>query len=81
MKNPEIALDTWAREERGRDPHELGAAWKAAGGGLVSVASGGSGVGGQWAPGAGLTTGVRAVALARVGRMVGGGVVESRSGG
>ena len=40
MADPEVALDTKAREELGLDPDELGSPWGAAAGSLVSFAAG-----------------------------------------
>ncbi len=80
MKNPEIALDTLAREELGLDPNELGSAWKAAVSSFFSFAIGASVVVVPYALFSGMTAFVLAVALALVSLIVVGGLVGYQSG-
>lgn len=80
MKNPEIALDTLAREELGLDPNELGSAWKAAVSSFFSFAIGASVVVVPYALFAGMTAFVLAVVLALVSLIVVGGLVGYQSG-
>ena len=80
MKDPEIALDTLAREELGLDPDELGSAWKAAVSSFLSFAIGASVVVVPYALFTGMTAFVLAVVLAIVSLIVGGGLVGSQSG-
>ena len=80
MKNPEIALDTLAREELGLDPNELGSAWKAAVSSFFSFAIGASVVVVPYALFSGMTAFVLAVVLALVSLIVVGGLVGSQSG-
>lgn len=80
IKNPEIALDTLAREELGLDPNELGSAWKAAVSSFFSFAIGASVVVVPYALFAGMTAFVLAVVLALVSLIVVGGLVGYQSG-
>ena len=80
MKNPEIALDTLAREELGLDPNELGSAWKAAVSSFFSFAIGASVVVVPYALFSGMTAFVLAVVLALVSLIVVGGLVGYQSG-
>ena len=80
MKDPEIALDTLAREELGLDPDELGSAWKAAVSSFLSFAIGASVVVIPYALFSGMTAFVLAVALALVSLIVVGGLVGYQSG-
>lgn len=80
MKDPEIALDTLAREELGLDPDELGSAWKAAVSSFLSFAIGASVVVVPYALFSGMTAFVLAVALALVSLIVVGGLVGYQSG-
>ncbi len=80
MKDPEIALDTLAREELGLDPDELGSAWKAAVWSFLSFAIGASVVVVPYALFSGMTAFVLAVVLALVSLIVVGGLVGSQSG-
>ena len=80
MKDPEIALDTLAREELGLDPDELGSAWKAAVSSFLSFAIGASVVVVPYALFTGMTAFVLAVVLAIVSLIVVGGLVGSQSG-
>ena len=80
MKNPEIALDTLAREELGLDPNELGSAWKAAVSSFLAFAIGASVVVVPYALFAGMTAFVLAVVLALVSLIVVGGLVGYQSG-
>jgi VIT1/CCC1 family predicted Fe2+/Mn2+ transporter len=80
MKDPEIALDTLAREELGLDPGELGSAWKAAVWSFLSFAIGASVVVVPYALFSGMTAFVLAVALALVSLIVVGGLVGYQSG-
>ena len=80
MKNPEIALDTLAREELGLDPSELGSAWKAAVSSFFSFAIGASVVVVPYALFAGMTAFVLAVVLALFSLIVVGGLVGYQSG-
>ncbi len=80
IKNPEIALDTLAREELGLDPSELGSAWKAAVSSFFSFAIGASVVVVPYALFAGMTAFVLAVVLALVSLIVVGGLVGYQSG-
>ena len=80
MKNPEIALDTLAREELGLDPNELGSAWKAAVSSFLAFAIGASVVVVPYALFSGMTAFVLAVALALVSLIVVGGLVGYQSG-
>ncbi len=80
MKDPEIALDTLAREELGLDPGELGSAWKAAVWSFLSFAIGASVVVVPYALFSGMTAFVLAVVLALVSLIVVGGLVGYQSG-
>jgi len=80
MKDPEIALDTLAREELGLDPDELGSAWKAAVSSFLSFAIGASVVVVPYALFSGMTAFVLAVVLALVSLIVVGGLVGYQSG-
>jgi len=80
MKDPEIALDTLAREELGLDPDELGSAWKAAVSSFLSFAIGASVVVVPYALFTGMTAFVLAVVLALVSLIVVGGLVGYQSG-
>ena len=80
MKNPEIALDTLAREELGLDPNELGSAWKAAVSSFLAFAIGASVVVVPYALFSGMTAFVLAVVLALVSLIVVGGLVGYQSG-
>jgi VIT1/CCC1 family predicted Fe2+/Mn2+ transporter len=80
MKDPEIALDTLAREELGLDPDELGSAWKAAVSSFLSFAIGASVVVVPYALFSGMTAFVLAVALALVSLIVVGALVGYQSG-
>ncbi len=80
MKDPEIALDTLAREELGLDPDELGSAWKAAVSSFLSFAIGASVVVVPYALFSGMTAFVLAVALALASLIVVGGLVGYQSG-
>jgi VIT1/CCC1 family predicted Fe2+/Mn2+ transporter len=80
MKDPEIALDTLAREELGLDPGELGSAWKAAVSSFLSFAIGASVVVVPYALFSGMTAFVLAVILALVSLIVVGGLVGYQSG-
>lgn len=80
MKDPEIALDTLAREELGLDPGELGSAWKAAVSSFLSFAIGASVVVVPYALFSGMTAFVLAVVLALVSLIVVGGLVGYQSG-
>lgn len=80
IKNPEIALDTLAREELGLDPNELGSAWKAAVSSFFSFAIGASVVVVPYALFSGMTAFVLAVVLALVSLIVVGGLVGYQSG-
>ena len=80
MKDPEIALDTLAREELGLDPDELGSAWKAAVSSFLSFAIGASVVVIPYALFSGMTAFVLAVALALVSLIVVGALVGYQSG-
>lgn len=80
MKDPEIALDTLAREELGLDPGELGSARKAAVWSFLSFAIGASVVVVPYALFSGMTAFVLAVALALVSLIVVGGLVGYQSG-
>ena len=80
MKDPEIALDTLAREELGLDPGELGSAWKAAVWSFLSFAIGASVVVVPYALFSGMTAFVLAVVLALVSLIVVGGLVGDQSG-
>ena len=80
MKDPEIALDTLAREELGLDPGELGSAWKAAVWSFLSFAIGASVVVVPYALFSGMTAFVLAVILALVSLIVVGGLVGYQSG-
>tara|TARA_A100001037_G_scaffold290946_1_gene304386 strand:+ start:456 stop:1592 length:1137 start_codon:yes stop_codon:yes gene_type:complete len=80
MKDPEIALDTLAREELGLDPHELGSAWKAAVSSFLAFAIGASVVVVPYALFSGMTAFVLAVVLALVSLIVVGGLVGYQSG-
>ncbi len=80
IKNPQIALDTLAREELGLDPSELGSAWKAAVSSFFSFAIGASVVVVPYALFAGMTAFVLAVVLALVSLIVVGGLVGYQSG-
>ncbi len=80
MKDPEIALDTLAREELGLDPDELGSAWKAAVSSFLSFAIGASVVVVPYALFSGMTAFVLAVILALVSLIVVGGLVGYQSG-
>ena len=80
MKDPEIALDTLAREELGLDPDELGSAWKAAVSSFLSFAIGASVVVVPYALFSGMTAFALAVVLALVSLIVVGGLVGSQSG-
>jgi VIT1/CCC1 family predicted Fe2+/Mn2+ transporter len=80
MKDPEIALDTLAREELGLDPDELGSAWKAAVSSFLSFAIGASVVVVPYALFSGMTALAVAVVLALVSLIVVGGLVGSQSG-
>ena len=80
MKNPEIALDTLAREELGLDPNELGSAWKAAVSSFFSFAIGAFVVVVPYALFSGMTAFVLAVVLALVSLIVVGGLVGYQSG-
>ena len=80
MKDPEIALDTLAREELGLDPGELGSAWKAAVSSFLSFAIGASVVVVPYALFSGMTAFVLAVILALVSLIVVGGLVGYHSG-
>ena len=80
MKDPEIALDTLAREELGLDPDELGSAWKAAVSSFFSFAIGASVVVVPYALFSGMTAFVLAVALALVSLIVVGALVGYQSG-
>ncbi len=80
MKDPEIALDTLAREELGLDPDELGSAWKAAVSSFLAFAIGASVVVVPYALFSGMTAFVLAVVLALVSLIVVGGLVGYQSG-
>lgn len=80
MKNPEIALDTLAREELGLDPNELGSAWKAAVSSFLAFAIGASVVVVPYALFSGMTAFILAVVLALVSLIVVGGLVGYQSG-
>ncbi len=80
INNPEIALDTLAREELGLDPSELGSAWKAALSSFFSFAIGASVVVVPYALFAGMTAFVLAVVLALFSLIVVGGLVGYQSG-
>lgn len=80
IKNPEIALDTLAREELGLDPNELGSARKAAVSSFFSFAIGASVVVVPYALFSGMTAFVLAVVLALVSLIVVGGLVGYQSG-
>ena len=80
MKDPEIALDTLAREELGLDPGELGSAWKAAVSSFLSFAIGASVVVVPYALFSGMTAFVLAVVLALVSLIAVGGLVGYQSG-
>lgn len=80
MKDPEIALDTLAREELGLDPGELGSARKAAVWSFLSFAIGASVVVVPYALFSGMTAFVLAVVLALVSLIVVGGLVGYQSG-
>ena len=80
IKNPQIALDTLAREELGLDPNELGSAWKAALSSFFSFAIGASVVVVPYALFSGMTAFVLAVVLALVSLIVVGGLVGYQSG-
>ena len=80
VKDPEIALDTLAREELGLDPDELGSAWKAAISSFLSFAIGASVVVVPYALFSGMTAFVLAVVLSLVSLIVVGGLVGYQSG-
>lgn len=80
MSNPEIALDTLAREELGLDPDELGSAWKAAASSFIAFSIGASVVVIPYALLSGVPALVLAIAMSLIGMIVVGGIVGSLSG-
>ncbi|HEY7824493.1 MAG TPA: VIT1/CCC1 transporter family protein, partial [Acidimicrobiia bacterium] len=70
MSNPEIALDTLAREELGLDPDELGSAWKAAASSFIAFSIGASVVVIPYALLSGVPALVLAIAMSLIGMIV-----------